>query len=126
MAAQIWTEWENIGPKTRHLLFFKCGSLVFPEIAYNDSLQQYPTSSRGKIHEKITWGPNLGQRGQNWSQNQVFLTIFSKFGSLAFLEIANNNILLQCITFSRGKTHKKILRPNLSQNGPKSGPKLSF
>ena len=33
-----------------HFLNFR--SLVFLEIAYNDSLQQCVTSSRGKIHEK--------------------------------------------------------------------------
>ena len=49
-----------------HLLEF--GSLVFLEIVYNDSLQQFLTSSRGKSHENI-WGPNLGKTSQNRSQN---------------------------------------------------------
>ena len=34
--------------------------LVFLEIAYNDSLQQCITSSRGKSLEKKFWGENLG------------------------------------------------------------------
>ena len=38
----------------RHLLEF--GSYVFLEIAYNDSLRQCQTSSRGKIYEK-KFGP---------------------------------------------------------------------
>ena len=49
-----------------HLLEF--GSLVFLEIVYNDSLQQFLTSSRGKSYENI-WGPNLGKTSQNRSQN---------------------------------------------------------
>ena len=39
--------------------FLKFGSLVFLEMAYIDSLQQCVTSSRGKIHKKKNWGPNL-------------------------------------------------------------------
>ena len=31
------------------------GSYVFLEIAYDDSLRQCLTSSRGKIHEKTNW-----------------------------------------------------------------------
>ena len=48
--------------------FLEFGSLVFLEIVYNDSLQQFLTSSRGKSHENI-WGPNLGKTSQNRSQN---------------------------------------------------------
>ena len=40
--------------------FLKFGSLVFLEIAYNDSLQQFLTFSRSKICEKSFWGPSLG------------------------------------------------------------------
>ena len=43
--------------------FLKFGSLVFLEIAYNDSVKQCVTSSRGKIHKKVFGGPNLCQRG---------------------------------------------------------------
>ena len=56
-AAQIWAKQAKIRPKIkvfRH--FLKFGSLVLLEIAYNDSLQQYLTSSGGRTHEK-----NLGQ-----------------------------------------------------------------
>ena len=60
----------NFGQKgqnrARNLIFcnfLKFGSLVFLEIAYNVSLQQYITSSRGKAHKKKLWGPNLGQNG---------------------------------------------------------------
>ena len=86
--------------------FFKFGSLVFLEIAYNDSLQQCLTSTRGKIHQKKFWSPNFGQKGQNWAGNQVFCH-FLKFGSLVFLEIAYNDSLQQCMISSRGKTHEK-------------------
>ena len=53
----------------RHLLEF--GSYAFLEIAQNDSFRQCLSSSRGEIHEKKkkNWGPNLGQTGQNQSQN---------------------------------------------------------
>ena len=32
-------------------------------------MQQFLTSSRGKIPKKFFEGTNFGQRGQNWSQN---------------------------------------------------------
>ena len=47
----------------RHFLLFV--SLVFLEMAYNNSLQQCLTSRRGKVCEKNVWGPNLGQKSQN-------------------------------------------------------------
>ena len=53
--------WPKFGPKTsffRH--FLKFGSLVFLQIAYNDSLQQCLTNSRGKIHEKTFLGSKSG------------------------------------------------------------------
>ena len=36
------------------------GSLVFFEIAYNDGLEQYLTSSRGETHEKYLGGGGGG------------------------------------------------------------------
>ena len=42
----------------RHFLEF--GSLIFLEIAYNDSLQQCLTSNKGKTRGKYFWGSNLG------------------------------------------------------------------
>ena len=64
--------------------FLKFGSLDLLEIAYNDSLKQFLTFSRGKTYEKKNWeskcepksGPNLG------------FSPFSQVGSLVFLEIA--------------------------------------
>ena len=44
-------------PKLGFLPFLNCSLLVFLEITYNDTLQQCLTSSIGKIHEKIFWGP---------------------------------------------------------------------
>ena len=61
--AQIWSKGANISPETRFFtIFSKFGSLVSIEIAYSDSLQQFLTCSRGKIHENKLWGPNLGPR----------------------------------------------------------------
>ena len=59
----------KLGPKLVFFHFLKFGSLVFREIAYKDSLQQYLTSDIGKIHKKKFCGPNLGQRGQNQAWN---------------------------------------------------------
>ena len=51
--AQISVERAKIRPKTGFFShFLKCGLLVFLEIAYNDSLQQFIASIRGKIHGK--------------------------------------------------------------------------
>ena len=48
-------------PKLVFFHFLKFCSLVFFQIAYNDSLQQCITSSRDKSHGKNILGPNLGQ-----------------------------------------------------------------
>ena len=62
-AAQIWAQWAWIRPAQNEVFchFLGFGSLVFLKIAYNDSLQQYLTSSRSKTHGKIFDDPNLGQ-----------------------------------------------------------------
>ena len=59
----------KLGPKLSFCHFLKFGSLVFLEISYNDSLEQFLTSSRGKIQEKKFWDSNLCQRDQNGAQN---------------------------------------------------------
>ena len=46
------------------------------------------------------------QMGQNQAQNQVFCYFF-KFGSLVYLEIAQDDSLEHDLTTSRGKTHEK-------------------
>ena len=123
---QIWSKVAKIGPETRFFShFLKFGSLVFLEIAYNHSLQQCLTY-RNKIHKKNFGDPNLSQRGQNRSRNQVFCH-FLKLGSLVFLVIIYNNSLEQCLTCSRGKTYeKKIRRLRFELKGPKSVSKLGF
>ena len=45
----------KLGAKMVFGHFLKFGSIVFLEIAYNDSLQQCIISSRGKTHEKNFW-----------------------------------------------------------------------
>ena len=70
LVARIWDNGAKIGPETRFFChYLKFGSLVFLEIAYNDSLQQCLTSSRGEIYEKKIGGPNFGQTGQNQARN---------------------------------------------------------
>ena len=51
------------GLKLGFLSFSQVWFLGFLEIAYNDSVQQCVTSSKGKIREKVFWGPDLCQRG---------------------------------------------------------------
>ena len=63
--AQIWAKQTKFGPEFFFFFFFffhllKIGSLVFLEIAYNDSLQQCLTSSRGKAHEEKFLRPKYG------------------------------------------------------------------
>ena len=101
--------------------FFKLGSLVFLDIAYNDSLEQCLTCSRGKTHKKYF----LDQRGQNWSLNQVFCH-FLKFCLLIFLETACSDSLQQCITCSRDKIHENIFWVQILSKGAKIGPETRF
>ena len=80
--------WQK-GPKSGLKLVFFChfhksGSLILFDIAYNNSLQQWLTSSRGKTHEKNILGPNLSQNGSKSSPKLVFYHLL-KFGSLVFL-----------------------------------------
>ena len=49
--------------------FLEFGSYVFLEIEHDDSLRQYLTSIRSKIHDKNFGGPNFGQTGQNRAGN---------------------------------------------------------
>ena len=69
---------------SRHLLEFR--SYVFLEIAYNDSLRQYLTSSRGKTHEKL--GPKFEP---NWPKSGP------KLGFLPFYQAWFISFLLKCI-----------------------------
>ena len=55
--------------------FFKLGLLVFLKIAYNDSLQQYVTCSRGKISEKHVWAL-IWSKGVKVGPNTRFFSIF--------------------------------------------------
>ena len=52
--------------------------------------------------------PNLGPACLNQAQSEVFCH-FLTFSSLVFFEIAYNDSLQQCLTFSRGKAHEKKL-----------------
>ena len=84
-------------------LFLEFGSLVFLEIAYYDSLYQCLTSSRAKKKlakkKKKNWGPHLGQT--------LGFSLFSQVWFISFPWKWYNDSLQQCLTSSRGKTHKK-------------------
>ena len=77
-------------PETRFFChFIKFGALFFLGIEYNDSLQQFLTSSRCKIHEK-SFGAQIWAKGSKIRPEITFFAILSslvKFGSLVFLEI---------------------------------------
>ena len=75
---QILAKGTKIGLETSFFChFLKFCSLVFFEIAYNDTLQQCITSVRGKTQESFFWGPNLGQNGPKSGPKLDFFTIFS-------------------------------------------------
>ena len=60
--AQIWAKWTKVRPEISFFWhFLKFGSQVFLETAYNGSLQQCLTSSRGETYKK-NWGPKLGPK----------------------------------------------------------------
>ena len=63
-------------PKLGFLPFLKFGLLVFLEFTNNDSLQQYLTSSRGKINEK-NFGTQIWAKGAKVSSEARFFAIFS-------------------------------------------------
>ena len=44
---------KNLLVQNFFIIFFEFGSLVFLEIAYSDSLQQYLTSGRGNLGSKL-------------------------------------------------------------------------
>ena len=54
------------------VIFLRFGSLVFLEIAYNDSLQQCLTSRRSKTHEQTFWGPTFSQNRPKPGPKLVF------------------------------------------------------
>ena len=68
--------------------------------------------------------------GRNWLsqvQNEVFYH-FLKFRSLLFLELAYNDSLQQCLTFSGVKTytHRKIFQAQIWAKRAKIRPKIRF
>ena len=96
------------------------GLLFFLEIAYEDSLQQCLTSSRGKTHEKHL-EPKFGPKGPKSGLKLVSFRHILKYGSLVFLEISYNDSLQQCILSSRVKIHEnKFCGSNFSALARKS------
>ena len=94
-------------PKTSFFChFLQFGSLVFLEIAQDDSLEQYLTTSRGKTCKK-NWGGQIWAKQTKIRSKISFFCHFLKFGSLVFLQIAQDDSLEHCLTTSRGKTCKE-------------------
>ena len=85
-----------------HFLTFS--SLIFFEIAYNDTLQQWLISSLGKTHKKILLIKFVPKSAKIWTK--FFFFLFLKFCLLVFLEIAYNDSFQQYLTSSRAKICK--------------------
>ena len=119
LGAQIQAKRPKLGPKLSFCHFLKFGSLVFLEIAYNGSLQQRLTSSKGKTHKKILGTKLWSKRPKIRPKISFFFCHFLKFVSLVFLEIAHNDSLQQGLKSSRYKIHEKKKKngsPNLGQS----------
>ena len=85
LGTKLWSKRPKIRPKISFFChFLKFGSLVFLEIAHNDSLQQCLTCSRDKIHEKKNWEPKFGAKVAKIGPETRFFCHLLKFGSLAF------------------------------------------
>ena len=74
--------------------------ISFSDIVHGDSWPWYLVTDNDFLGGK-NGSLNLGQMGQNWTQNHVF------FCSLVFLPMAYNDNLEQCLTSSGGKIHDK-------------------
>ena len=74
-ATQIWAQAQN--EIFRHFLEFESGSLVFLEIGYNDSLQQWLTSTRGLTNEKKFWAQIWLRRAKIGSKIRFFAILSS-------------------------------------------------
>ena len=72
--------------------FPKFGLLVFPKIDYSDSLQQRLTTSRGDP-EKIILEAQIWPKPTKLGLKISFFWHFFKFGSLAFLDIEQDDSL---------------------------------
>ena len=83
--------------------FLTFSSLVFVEIAYNDSLQEYLISSGGKSTKNNFWA-KIWTNGAKIVQKLLNVFHFLKFCALVFLGTAYNDSLELCITSIRGKT----------------------
>ena len=71
----------------RHFVEF--GLYVFPKIAYNDSLRQCLTSSRGKTHDKSFLRPKFGPNGP---KSNPKLGGFLSFSKVIFISFSLNYI----------------------------------
>ena len=68
-------------------------------------------SDKAKFLKKKTGGPNLGLKGLNQAQNEIFHRFIEFFLGVAYIDS-----LQQCLTPSKGKTHNKNYRgPHLDQ-----------
>ena len=100
--------------------FLEFGSYVFFEIEYDDSLRQYLTSIRSKIHGKI-FGIQISTKQAKIGHGIRFLAIFSSLHHQVYLilhRIAGWDNVYYVVEL---KLLKIFLRPKLGPNGSKSG-----
>ena len=110
------------GQKEVFCYFLEFGWLDFLEITYNDSLQQFLSSSRGKTDKKI-WSPNFGPKsGQKLG---VFL-LFTQAWFISYLLNCIGDSLEQFLDTSRGKLHTKNWDVQIWAKWAKIGPKIRF
>ena len=109
LTVQIWAK---IGPEIKFLaivssLVHSFSFKLHRMIPWKNIQLLAQVKSKKKQKQKSGGMANLGETGQNQTQNQFFFFQFLKFGQLVFLEIAQSDSLEQCLTTSRGKTNKK-------------------
>ena len=81
---QTWVKTSQIQAQNLFFChFLKFGSLVFFEIAYNDSLQQCLTTNR--VNPQKNWGHKFGPYGPKSDPKLVFCDFF-KVWFISFLE----------------------------------------
>ena len=82
-------------------------------------------TDKARFLKKKFGGLNLGSKGLNQAQNEVFLH-FLGFGSYIFLEIEYDDSLRQYLTSSRGKIDEKNFWAQILAKQVKIGPEIRF
>ena len=84
----------DLVPKIRCFAIFLSLSYISLEIAYNDSLRQHLTPSRGKTHRKNFLVPKFGPVGPEIRFFAIFSSLVHWFSFKCYKIIAWNNVYL--------------------------------